>query len=207
MTVRRGLGLVWAQSADGIIGLDGTLPWHLPEDLAHFRALTTGHPVVMGRTTWQSLPPRFRPLPGRANIVLSRDRSLVLEGARTAGDVGAALEILGHRPAWVIGGAQVYAAFLPFADRLEVTEVNVVIGRGTPAPPVGQPWAEAGREPSRGWALSTTGLRYRFVRWDLATGRAETVATETVATGTDGTDTDRTSGVRGTGPLGIGDGR
>jgi dihydrofolate reductase len=66
------IGLVWAQSANGVIGRDGTLPWHLPEDMARFRALTTGATVLMGRRTWESLPPRFRPLPGRRNLVLSR---------------------------------------------------------------------------------------------------------------------------------------
>ena len=166
MTPAPGLGLVWAQSADGVIGRDGTLPWHLPEDLVHFRTLTTGHPVVMGRTTWQSLPPRFRPLPGRENIVLSRDRSLGLDGATTVGGVSGVLDLLADRPAWVIGGAQVYAAFLPYADRLEVTEVDVVVGPGTAAPSIGPDWTSTSSEPAEGWALSTTGLRYRFVRWD-----------------------------------------
>jgi len=162
------VGLVWAESADGVIGVDGTLPWHLPEDLAHFRALTAGHPVVMGHTTWRSLPPRFRPLPGRENIVLSRSEGLALDGATVVPDVAAALALVAGRAAWVIGGAQVYAAFLPVADRLEVTQVDVVVGRGTPAPLTGAGWRPTAREPVQGWAVAANGLRYRFVRLERA---------------------------------------
>lgn len=79
------IGLVWAQSANGVIGRDGTLPWHLPEDLKHFRALTTGATVLMGRRTWESLPPRFRPLPGRRNVVLSRTPQEGVETFPTCG--------------------------------------------------------------------------------------------------------------------------
>ncbi|HWS57836.1 MAG TPA: dihydrofolate reductase [Actinotalea sp.] len=156
--------MIWAQSADGVIGVDGALPWHLPEDLAHFRALTAGHPVVMGHATWRSLPPRFRPLPGRENIVLSRTPGLALPGARVVPDVDAALAAVAGRRAWVIGGAQVYEAFLAVADRLEVTEVDVVVGAGTSAPALGGDWHPVARDPADGWAVSTTGLRYRFVR-------------------------------------------
>lgn len=156
------IGLVWAQSADGVIGVDGTLPWYLPEDLAHFRELTSGHPVVMGRTTWDSLPPRFRPLPGRENVVLSRRPGLVLDGATVVPDVATALAAVGDRDAWVIGGAQVYAALLPWADRLEVTDVDVVVARDTRAPEVDGSWVEVARTPDEGWATSSTGLRYRF---------------------------------------------
>jgi dihydrofolate reductase len=67
-----GVGLVWAQTADGVIGKDGEMPWHLPEDLKHFNQLTVGHPVIMGRKTWLSLPEKYRPLPGRTNIVVTR---------------------------------------------------------------------------------------------------------------------------------------
>jgi len=87
----RGIGLVWAQAANGVIGRDGTLPWRLPEDLAHFKALTTGATVVMGRTTWESLPPSFRPLPGRRNVVLSRSVR-ELPGADVTDSVAYALD-------------------------------------------------------------------------------------------------------------------
>lgn len=156
------LALVWAESTDRRIGVDGGMPWRLPEDLAHFRDLTSGHPVIMGRTTWDSLPPRFRPLPGRENLVLSRREGLRLEGARVVPDLEAALAVVGERDAWVVGGAQVYEALLPRADRLEITEVDVVVGRGTRAPEVVGEWQEVLRSPEAGWATSSTGLRYRF---------------------------------------------
>src|SRR5699024_1639276 len=76
------LGMIWAQAHGGVIGAGGAMPWHLPEDLAHFKATTAGHPVIMGRATWDSLPPRFRPLPGRRNIVVTRDPRWSAEGAQ-----------------------------------------------------------------------------------------------------------------------------
>lgn len=157
------LGLVWAQSREGVIGVGGDLPWDLPEDRAHFRAVTDGHPVVMGRATWDSLPARFRPLPGRENVVLSRRPDLVLEGATVVPGVEGALEVVADRDAWVIGGAAVYAAFLDRADRIEVTDVDVTVTGDTWAPrPDPADWSEVAREPVDGWATSRTGLRYRF---------------------------------------------
>lgn len=157
------LGLIWAQSADGIMGVDGVLPWHLPEDLARFASLTRGRPVVMGHTTWRSLPDAFRPLPGRDNVVLSRDVSLELPGARVVGGVDEALALVAGRDAWVIGGAHLFAALVGRADRAEVTDVDVVVGRdGTPAPALDGSWTEVARDPAAGWHTSRTGLRYRF---------------------------------------------
>lgn len=156
------LAAIWAQSRDGVIGRDGALPWSLPEDLAHFRALTTGQVVLMGRATWQSLPERFRPLPGRENVVLSR-RGLDAPGATVVPDVDAALEVLGARPAWVVGGAQVYAELLDHVGRVEVTEVDVVVGEGVLAPSLGDGWHAVATDPADGgWHTSCTGLRYRF---------------------------------------------
>jgi len=155
------LAAIWAQSADGIIGCDGTLPWHLPEDLAHFKEATGSDVVVMGRATWESLPERFRPLPGRENVVLSR-RGGQADGARVVPDVETVLEVVLGRPAWVIGGGQVHLAFLPFVDRLEITDVDVVLDSGTRAPEPGEGWDVVGQEPVDGWHTSRTGLRYRF---------------------------------------------
>lgn len=157
------LSLIWAQSADGVIGVDGGLPWHLPEDMAHFRELTAGSVVLMGHSTWRSLPERFRPLPGRANLVLSRRRGLMLDGAVVVGGVPEALDAVGEREAWVIGGAQVYGAFLDRAERAEVTEIDVVVGPGTLAPALDTTWESEEVVPATGWAQSSTGLRYRFV--------------------------------------------
>ncbi len=158
------LGLVWAQSTDGVIGVDGDLPWHLPEDLAHFRRVTDGAVVVMGRATWQSLPPRFRPLPGRLNLVLSRDPDLRLPGATVVPGVDQALEVAARadRPTWVVGGGQVYAAFAPLAARAEITEIDIVVGGGTRAPDLAG-WTVVSRDPAEGWHTSSTGLRHRFV--------------------------------------------
>lgn len=161
------LGLVWAQSVDGVIGVHGDLPWHLPEDMAHFRAVTAGALVVMGRSTWASLPARFRPLPGRVNVVLSRTPGLELPGAMVVPGVAEALDLVrgADRPAWVVGGGEVYAAFEPVADRAEITEVDVRLGDGTRAPALGAGWSVTGRDPAQGWATSSGGLRYRFVSW------------------------------------------
>lgn len=163
-----GLGLVWAQSADAVIGVDGTLPWHLPEDMAHFREVTAGALVVMGRATWASLPPRFRPLPGRVNVVLSRTPGLELAGATVVRSVDEALDLAARagRPTWVVGGGQAYAAFEPVADRAEITEVDVRVGAGTRAPTLGDDWHRTGVDPAAGWATSSGGLRYRFVSWE-----------------------------------------
>jgi Dihydrofolate reductase len=150
------IGLIWAQSANGVIGRGGTLPWHLPEDLAHFKAVTAGATVVMGRRTWESLPPRLRPLPGRRNLVLSRTPQ---DGAETFPDLDAALAAA-TGDVWVIGGASVYAAALPLADRIEVTEIREVFDGDTYAPEVGRPPDVVGE-----WQESTTGLQYRFLSW------------------------------------------
>ncbi len=150
------IGLVWAQSANGVIGRDGTLPWHLPEDLKLFRSLTTGTTVLMGRRTWESLPPRFRPLPGRRNLVLSRTPQ---EGVETFPDLPQALAAVAG-DVWVIGGAAVYRAALPLADRIVVTEVQESFDGDTFAPDVGRPPDTVGA-----WQESSTGLHYRVLTW------------------------------------------
>ncbi len=153
-----GVAMIWAQAEGGVIGASGGLPWHLPEDLALFRERTTGSTVVMGRRTWESLPERFRPLPGRTNVVLTRDRGWTAEGAERAGSVAEALEAPG--PLWVIGGGAVYAEFLPHADRLVVTDVDLAVDADTWAPAIGPEWQREDRDPAEGWATSSSGLRY-----------------------------------------------
>jgi dihydrofolate reductase len=152
------VGMVWAQARDGGIGADGGLPWHLPEDLALFRRLTMGFTVVMGRRTWESLPERFRPLPGRTNVVLTSDRGWSAEGARPAASVEQVLDE--HDSLWVIGGGAVYAAFLPHADRLVVTDVDETVRGDTWAPAIGPEWQRVTRTPEESWSLSSSGLRY-----------------------------------------------
>jgi dihydrofolate reductase len=155
------LGLIWAQSTARVIGRDGTLPWHLPEDLAHFRAVTSGHPVIMGRRTWDSLPDRFRPLPGRRNIVVSRQSDLVLAGADVAGSVEDAVVRAGPGESWVIGGAEIYAAALPLATVAVVTKIDVDVVGDAHAPDL-TGWMV---ETCGDWRKSTTGLRYRIIRY------------------------------------------
>ncbi len=163
---RSEIGLVWAQSSDGVIGVDGDLPWHVPEDMARFREVTDRAIVVMGHTTWRSLPARFRPLPGRVNVVLSREAGLRLAGATVVDGVEATLELVAHAdlPVWVIGGGQVYAAFVPYATRAEVTQVAVELGSGTRAPTLGEGWSVTGGAEG-GWQTSSAGVRYRFASW------------------------------------------
>lgn len=151
------IGLVWAQSANGVIGRNGMLPWHLPEDLKHFRSLTAGTTVLMGRRTWESLPPRFRPLPGRRNLVLSRTPQ---EGVEMFPDLQQALAAASE-DVWVIGGAAVYRATLPIADRIVVTEIREPFEGDTHAPDVGRSPDSVGA-----WQESSSGLHYRFLTWD-----------------------------------------
>ena len=158
---------MWAQSPTGVIGVDGALPWRVPEDLVRFRELTDGHPVVMGRATWDSLPPRWRPLPGRTNLVLSRDAGLTLEGATVCGDLeralAAAADAPGGEQVWVVGGGAVYALALARADRVELTTVDVTVDGDTHAPRLApDEWRLASTDPQDGWHTSTSGVRYRF---------------------------------------------
>ena len=152
------VSLIWAQARGGAIGVDGRLPWRLPEDLALFRQRTTGSTVVMGRRTWESLPERFRPLPGRSNVVLTSDPRWSADGARRAGSVAEVLAEPG--PLWVIGGGAVYAAFLPHAGRLVVTDVDLTVDADTWAPAIGSGWQREHRDPAEGWSTSSSGLRY-----------------------------------------------
>ncbi|MDE2454666.1 MAG: dihydrofolate reductase [Burkholderiales bacterium] len=119
------LVLIAAVARNGVVGAGGRLPWHLPEDLRHFRAATNGHPVIMGRRTWDSLPPRFRPLPGRRNLVVTRDPAWRAEGAEAVTSPEAALaRVADAERAFVIGGAELWAAALPLADELLLTEID-----------------------------------------------------------------------------------
>jgi len=159
------VGLVWAQSRDGVIGAGGGMPWHVPEDLAHFKAVTAGHPVVMGRRTWDSLPPRFRPLPGRENIVVTRQPDWTAEGASRAGSLDEALAIAGDGTVWVIGGGQLYRDAIERADVLEVTHLDLDVDGDTHAPATAG-FAPVVSDPATGWHTSAGGVRYRFVRYE-----------------------------------------
>lgn len=151
------VALVWAQSTSGVIGRDGGIPWHVPEDLARFKELTLGHTVVMGRRTWDSLPARFRPLPGRRNVVLTRNRGFDAPGAEVVGSIDDAID----DQTWVIGGSEIYHLALPAATRCEVTEVEIDLrleDDDALAPVLDESWTGT----SGDWHDSTSGLRYRF---------------------------------------------
>jgi dihydrofolate reductase len=120
------ISVVAAVARGGVIGRDGAIPWRVPEDARRFREVTMGHPVVMGRRTWDSLPDRFRPLPGRRNVVVTRNPGWQADGAERAGSLEEALGMLEGAPrAFVIGGAELYAAALPLADELLLTEIDL----------------------------------------------------------------------------------
>ena len=155
-------GLIFARARNGVIGRDCGLPWHLPEDLAHFKRVTMGCPVIMGRKTWDSLPERFRPLPGRTNIVVTRQGDWHAEGAIRAASLQEALALCPAQPrAWVIGGAQLYAQALPLADLAEVTEIDADFEGDVQVPAFDAPWRELSREPH----LSAQGLPFAFVTY------------------------------------------
>jgi dihydrofolate reductase len=154
------VALVAAVARGGVIGRDGTIPWRLPEDVAFFKELTTGHPVVMGRRTWESIPDRFRPLPGRRNIVVTRNHSWAAEGAERAGSVEEALALAeGAERVFVIGGAEVYAAALPYADELVLTEIDLDVDGDTCFPE----WdRDAFEEVARDERVAADGTRFAF---------------------------------------------
>jgi dihydrofolate reductase len=154
------IGLILARASNGAVGKDGVMPWHLPEDLAHFKRVTMGSPVVMGRKTWDSLPPRFRPLPGRVNIVITRQGDWQAAGAIRAGSLEEALGACAGQPqVWVIGGPQIWAQALRLADTAEVTEIEADFEGDAFAPEFGTAWKEVARERHR----SATGLHFSFV--------------------------------------------
>lgn len=118
--------IIVAVAQNRVIGKDNRLIWNIPEDMAHFKALTAGHTVLMGRKTWESLPPRFRPLPGRRNIVISRQPDYAAPGAELAHSLDSALTLAASdETVFVIGGADIYRQTLPLAKRLEITEVEL----------------------------------------------------------------------------------
>jgi dihydrofolate reductase len=133
-----------ARADNGVIGRDGTLPWHLPEDLKHFKKSTMGKPLVMGRKTFESFP---APLPGRRHIVITRDADWHAPGAEVVHSAEGAIAVAGDVPeVAVIGGAEIFALFLPHATRIELTEVHRTVEGDTKMPPLGTGWHVAHRE-------------------------------------------------------------
>ncbi len=156
------LHLIYARARNGTIGKDGQMPWHLPEDLAHFKRVTLGQPVIMGRKTWDSLPPKFRPLPGRLNIVVTRQSDWQAEGALRAASIEEALHLCGDAPdAWIMGGAEIYRQAEPLASTAVVTEIDADFDGAAFAPTLSPRWREVQREAH----VAASGLAFSFVTY------------------------------------------
>lgn len=140
------ISYVVAVARNGVIGREGGLPWHISSDLKRFKELTMGKPVVMGRKTWESLP--RKPLPGRRNIVITRQADFAPEGAEVAATPEAALRFCGDAPeVAVIGGGEIYRLFWPQVDRIYLTEVDLEVDGDTHFPALSPAeWREVGRE-------------------------------------------------------------
>ena len=167
------IGAIWAQGSNGVIGADGAMPWSVPEDLAHFKRVTAGHPVIMGRTTWESFPEKFRPLPGRTNIVLTGSEqsaeALQAAGAVPASSLDEAFELAaqaeGNEEIWVIGGAKVYAQAMDRVEVAVITRLDVEPEGDAYAPQLGAEFTPGTVEPAEGWMQSSSGTGYRFETW------------------------------------------
>jgi dihydrofolate reductase len=153
--------MIYARSRNGVIGKQGQLPWHLPEDLAHFKRTTLGQPVLMGRVTWESLPEKFRPLPGRSNVVVSRQPSFLASGAQVVVSLEAAMALFPPAEViWLIGGAQLYAQGLSIASEIVVTEIDADYEGDAYAPSLSpSDWIETQRTSH----VSAQGLAYHLV--------------------------------------------
>ncbi|MHC6177343.1 dihydrofolate reductase [Glutamicibacter sp. X7] len=173
------IGAIWAQGINQVIGQDGAMPWSVPEDLKHFKAVTAGHPVVMGRRTWESFPAKFRPLPGRSNIVLTRDRkahdALRQDGALPVATFEEALELAsvcdGAEQIWIIGGGQVYAQAMDVLDLAVITRLRIEPDGDTRAPQLTEDFNCNTLDPAEGWHHSAGGVDYRFETWTRPKGR------------------------------------
>jgi len=162
-TIHPQLSIIVAIARNGIIGCTnedgkGALPWHLPEDLKHFKETTNGHPIIMGRKTWESLG---RPLPNRRNMVISRQPDYTAAGAEVFASLPVAIAAIGDAPAYIIGGAELYRQALPLAGQLLITEVDLDAEGDTTFPPFSSEWQEV----SRNEQLSASGIPYALVRY------------------------------------------
>ena len=145
------ISLIVAAAKNGAIGKDGKLLWHIPEDMRYFREVTQGKPVIMGRKTWESLPERFKPLPGRKNIVISHWPDYPADGAHLATSLEAALrESSDETEVFIIGGAQIYQYALPLAHRVYLTQINTDYEADAFFPGLDlEAWQEVSRRPGQ----------------------------------------------------------
>lgn len=159
------VGMIWAQTRARVIGRDGMLPWHIPEDLAHFKAVTRGHAVLHGRKSYEALPEQFRPLPGRRNLVLTRDREYSAPGSEVVHSLEEALDLVGEEILWVVGGGVVYDLAMEHADVLVVSEVDLDVDGDAFAPQIGPQWHAVETSP---WVESARGPSFRVVEYRRA---------------------------------------
>lgn len=178
------IGMIWGQTPEGVIGAAGDIPWYVPEDFQHFKAATLGCPVIMGRATWDSLPEKNRPLPGRKNIVVTRNEAWAAAGADVAHSLTEALALaaatLEHsarldgaahessNTIWIIGGQQLFTEGLSVAHRIERSIIDAEVDGDTFAPELGPNWRKTEIHGTE-WLTSKNGTRYRFeqLRRDL----------------------------------------
>ncbi|HVE89638.1 MAG TPA: dihydrofolate reductase [Burkholderiaceae bacterium] len=135
--------LIAARARNGVIGRNNQIPWKIPGEQAYFKKMTMGHPIVMGRKTWESIG---RALPGRRNIIVTRDRSFAAPDAEVAGSLDEALALAGGTEVFVIGGAQLYAGAMPRAHRIMLTEIDADFDGDTKMPPLDHGWRETSRD-------------------------------------------------------------
>jgi dihydrofolate reductase len=168
-----GLGVVWAQTSTGVIGKGGGMPWRLPEDMRHFTRRTPRHPLNKGRKTWESVPDQYRPLPGRTNIVITRQ-----DGRRTTPAAEGAIAVKslddallesqfapGHEMVWIIGGGNIFAQSMDLANLAVITTIDTTTEGDTFAPELGYDWTMGASLPDDGWQAADNGTRYRITVW------------------------------------------
>lgn len=173
-----GIGLIWAQTTAGVIGKDGAMPWSLPEDLKHFTKVTSGHPVIMGRKTWLSFPEKYRPLPNRTNIVITRQdgwgETPEAEGAVVVKSLDDALLesqfAPGFEAVWILGGGEIFEQSTDLANVAVVTTIDVEADGDTHAPELDDTWEPGASVPGEGWLTAANGTRYRFTKWNRREG-------------------------------------
>ena len=162
---RFSINMIWGQTYNGTIGRNGVMPWYVPEDLKHFRDTTRGHTVIMGRKTWDSLPPENRPMKGRHNIVLTRQKDWEAEGAHVVHTVDKALDAVpaGETEVWIMGGAEIYHAFMERAERIVITDMDFYELGDTDAPMLlPEEWEIESLDPPTGVHESREAVGYRF---------------------------------------------
>jgi len=150
------ISLIAAVAKNWCIGINGKLPWHIPEDFEHFKRYTMGNVVLMGRKTWESLPPKFRPLPNRTNVVITKRDRVPFSGAEVYGSIDGALAAHAADDVYIIGGASIYAQTIARADRLIITHVDQVVDGDAHFPTIdAQRWHETTREDHEGFTFAT----------------------------------------------------